>query len=596
MRFEEYLTEKKIPMTGDQWKNIFIKQLNSWDSDLRKMTKLYKSLKAENTPRALKEFQRAKKAFQIFNKNLEFWVYDKLLSRLTFNNKDESVFSKDVRTAAWDALHHLRPYQLFPEAYDYKIDKHADAPWELDYGGARKLQISRYQRAWRKTIDTIHDYIKYQSKELSESMPDEQIQVSGVTIKIKNITDKKTAEKWTKKFLKHLPKAIAAVKKAGLDKSIKDFSIEMNFKPATVDGIPGGLVGGAYQKRDDTLYMFPLGLTDNISDSTLIHEIGHRFWFRHVPARAKKAWKDKIESNNITIERKHIDEFFKRYWNSNEVGKYTIEGLMTKNNMEADWKKIDDPTLSAVFKPMVDHHPLFMVDDDKDKKTVYYDWMIKQHKGEQVPLEWISDYGRTNEKEAFAEVFKLWVGGRKQKLGPWTRAFFKDIVRTGGANITEETRLKNFLLLEKRQPMFHGTRSRNLSGIKSGGLRIGSPSNKGVHGYTDTDDKIFMSDNYNDAFQQITQFVTNGEPIAILQINPVFDYQTLNKKGEWVSYEDIPASLISIWMPKVKQRSYKKQKFQLISIKKIKPENINYINFDFLHGADLSVAQKYWSN
>lgn len=157
-------------------------------------------------------------------------------------------------------------------------------------------------------------------------------------------------------------------------------------------------------------------------------------------------------------------------------------------------------------------------------------------------------------------------------------------------------RLEQFLLLEKRMPMFHGTRSRNLSAIKSAGLRIGSPSNKGAHGYTDTDDKIFMSDNYNDAFKQISQFVTAGEPIAILQINPVFDYHTLNKKGEWISYDDIPSNLISLWVAKTKQRSYKKQKYQLIPIKKIKLENINYINLDFLHGADLSAAQKYWFN
>ena len=44
---------------------------------------------------------------------------------------------------------------------------------------------------------------------------------------------------------------------------------------------------------------------------------------------------------------------------------------------------------------------------------------------------------RKNGEEAFCEAFALWVNQRG-KLGEWTRAFFKEIVRSGGANIREE--------------------------------------------------------------------------------------------------------------------------------------------------------------
>jgi hypothetical protein len=66
-----------------------------------------------------------------------------------------------------------------------------------------------------------------------------------------------------------------------------------------------------------------------------------------------------------------------------------------------------------------------------------------------IDLEFTSEYGKTAPNEAFAEVFRKWVGGRKNELGPWTRQFFKDIVRTGGANI-RESEVKTFIHLLKQ--------------------------------------------------------------------------------------------------------------------------------------------------
>ena len=149
-------------------------------------------------------------------------------------------------------------------------------------------------------------------------------------------------------------------------------------------------------------------------------------------------------------------------------------------------------------------------------------------------------------------------------------------------------------LIEKKSPMFHGTRSLHLNSIKSDGLKVGSPSNKNSHGHDDTSDKIFLADDYNEAFYFISQFVKKSEPIAILQIYPEFEYETLGRRHEWVTYQDIHPKLISIWVEEVKRRQYVKP--NLISIKQLKPQNINYINYDLLRGADLEVAKKYWTN
>jgi hypothetical protein len=146
--------------------------------------------------------------------------------------------------------------------------------------------------------------------------------------------------------------------------------------------------------------------------------------------------------------------------------------------------------------------------------------------------------------------------------------------------------MKNFrqILEAEKKILFHGTRSSVLPNIKSKGLEIGSKSNTKAHGYSGMENKIFLAETYNEAFYFISSFVKQGEPIAILQIRKNFDIESLGRAREWVTYEDIPPALISIW-----------DGSKMIPLKRIKPENINYINYDLLKGADQSVALKYWS-
>jgi hypothetical protein len=432
------------------------KVATQWKKDLRRMTKLYKSLKTDDSPKAAKAFGKARKAWQIFNANWERWVFNELLDRshLSYDDRKdgENIYQVEVREKGWAA--HTSIMNLFPMDYDYHTDKHLWAPWALDTtsgGDTRKTQINRYTRAFKKAFDAIDNLIVYEADKISEIIPDHQTNVSGVNVLVKNVNHADYATKWIKKFLKSLPVAVKAIKKAGLKPSLKGFTVEINFKPSTVSGISGGLTAGAYRKEDDTLYIFPLGMSDNLNDSTLVHEIGHRYWFRKVPNRAQKAWEDKINSGMIDVNDDMIDKFCKRYFD-------TQYGYFKKRkDILADAKaNIDDPTLKTVFINLSDRTPIWSVQDKYEsydynldstrgfakKLAIYTGWMQKVHSGERYTIEFISDYGNTNPAESFAEVFRKWVAGRVGQLGPWTRAFFKEIVRTGGANIREKTTIK----------------------------------------------------------------------------------------------------------------------------------------------------------
>ena len=454
MKLKKYLIEKKAEMTGDEFKDYFIKQLNQWDTDLSKLTKAYNSMKRpdkmdfyerkpeggyvlkkgyQNMPE-YKNFLYLKQAFATFQKNFETWVYSKVLDNRYVEK--ETLGQDDVRKTAWSFIVDLSIYSLFPDEYDYEIEKHIPAPWSLT-PTEKKKRITIYQNRWRKFKEAFQFLVQYGAERLEKIAPDEQIQISGVNILIKN--KKKENDKDVKTFISVVKKVVPVIKKAGMGKVLRDFSMELNFNVATTQMYSkyGDLVGGGYNPSKDELYIFPLGIRDKMDDNTLIHELGHRYWYKYIPPKAKQAWEDKINAQMIKVEKEHIEKFFKEFW-----GEY---GFPYRREFENEIKKkISDPTLQVIFEYLADNTPLFDA-KGRDKKTVYKEWMIKRHVGQQVPLEMISDYGRTNPIEAFAEAFKIWVGGSKGKLGEWTRAFFKEIVRTGGATIKEENLIEKYL-------------------------------------------------------------------------------------------------------------------------------------------------------
>lgn len=381
-----------------------------------------------------KKFMTLRKAFTTFKTNFDKWVYGKILSNK--NVKDETLGQDDVRKKAWDFIIDLELYKMFPESYEYELEKHIPMPWDDGMNETHKKRyINKYQRRWRQFKEAFEFLVEYGSERLKKK-EDEQIQIAGVNILIKNKQEEN--EKTLKKYISHFKKVVAQVKKAGMGKALQGLQMNINFDVSTEQDIYatyGDLVGGSYSPDKDQLNIFPLGMGRRIDDDTFIHEIGHRYWYRHVPERAKDAWEKKINQRVVKVDIDHIDKFMKLYYRDE------YESFQMRKDIEKDIEKnIEDPTEKLVFTYLSKNTPLFDVKDG-DTKTAYREFLIKRAKGEEIPLEWITDYGRTNPVEAFAEAFKLWIGGSKGKLGEWTRAWFKNIVAKGGVNIKEEKEL-----------------------------------------------------------------------------------------------------------------------------------------------------------
>lgn len=134
-------------------------------------------------------------------------------------------------------------------------------------------------------------------------------------------------------------------------------------------------------------------------------------------------------------------------------------------------------------------------------------------------------------------------------------------------------RLKTYLT-EASKPYYHGTFSSNLPSIKRHGLTFKQPNPE--HGYKDTTDKIFIADDYNEAFYYISIFASQRghPPISILTVKPNSEVYKGYARNEYYVTEPIPPKNIKAdgWNP-----------------------NTSYIDITRLKGADRKVAEKYYS-
>lgn len=75
MKFKKYINEIKIQKTGEFKTDEHLKMLDKFQKDIKKLTKLYKALDKEDSPKAIKDAKTLRKAVNIFSNNFEKWVY-----------------------------------------------------------------------------------------------------------------------------------------------------------------------------------------------------------------------------------------------------------------------------------------------------------------------------------------------------------------------------------------------------------------------------------------------------------------------------------------------------------------------------------------
>jgi hypothetical protein len=420
-KLSEIISEDKVKVDNNAVKK--------WAKDLRVLTKAYKSI-GDNSedPQTIKDFKKVRRAFGKFQENFEEWVYKFFLKHKFIGAKGKQMETweeKEVREKCWGAVTGLGGN--FPEMWDFIDKKHRVSPHKL--AKERETNIRRYRSQFREGIKALLQYIAIEGDQEREK-PIEQAQIGPVKLVIHNFkrkggTEQGEASRETsfKKLVGGIKSWSKQIQKAGFGKCIDGLVVDLDFGLTSDNS--GDLVSGEYYMNKDMLKLYGCGMTQD----TFTHELGHRFWYREIPSNAKKHWQDTIKSKKLSIDRKDVEDYVEKYWN-----KYGERIHKRKAGLRVIDKKEDNAETKAKFK-VLQMTGVYSADNRKDVVTKLADRWVGP--GKEIPIEHITTYGQTNAEEAFAEAFKLYIIRGPGKLGEWTRWFFQEIVRTGGANINE---------------------------------------------------------------------------------------------------------------------------------------------------------------
>lgn len=271
----------------------------------------------------------------------------------------------------------------------------------------------------------------------------EQFEVAGVRVVVEQAAPKAT----TRYAADAIRNAADAIRKAGLGASLRDLVVQMYPQKYEGDWFGGAC---AYYQRETGNVILSHGFFstcrgwDAAGVGTIIHEVGHRFYYMLVNNHALKSWEAQVSERQL----KFSPEDVKR-----------AGGLITSyvKSVGADYYDLPNEERGLAADAYVAKHP---VPDERKQAAnrailrLVAGWgRGVQGKSAQGVIDAVvqaantpaasfmveptdkgrtDDYGATNPAEAFAEVFKLYVLHGPRAVGPWTRALFRAIVRDGG--------------------------------------------------------------------------------------------------------------------------------------------------------------------
>jgi hypothetical protein len=229
----------------------------------------------------------------------------------------------------------------------------------------------------------------------------------------------KDAHKRVNNFISEiLPAAISKIRSVGLSKVLDGLTVSISAGDL-IDQVISGLPGGSYWAHGDALILFMSGCS---GDKTFIHELGHRFWYRFLPTRARQYWADAFNKRTVKIKDEDIDLFYEKYIK----GKSSKEWPNKKGIISED-----DIVLESKFLELASHVSSWST-DYKNKE------ILKKYVNTPVLVgERITTYAATKPEEAFADSFSLYISKGPRALSPWTRDFFLRISRSGESKMSK---------------------------------------------------------------------------------------------------------------------------------------------------------------
>lgn len=366
--------------------------------------------------------------------------FENLLSMVldteSIGSKDEDYYQIGLREGAWPATSYST-HELFPEAYDYQTETHVPAPWKLAQTGAKGLR--KWQDAWRKALAAFDLYLDRKGVLTLDTFRD-QLDVDGVAVLSYG---KDRDEKAMSKVVTMIRQGTAAIRGAGLESALRGLVVNVRFTAHRNES-----AAATYDPGTGEVDLLPWAITEDHPGS-FVHEVGHRFYYRFMSEKARDAWEAKLNErqsyvmpDDVDAARPYIEAFYRDVQADPAFyERFRVADSAQRMGVAAQWTD-RVPDLSPIERARLRFIVRIAARDrgeNVEKGLESARFWASEHKHRGVGIEptaepdKTSDYGSFNPSEAFAESFRLYVTKGPRVLGDWTRQFFRDVVRSGGA-------------------------------------------------------------------------------------------------------------------------------------------------------------------
>lgn len=403
----------------DVMHEITPKVLDKWRADLRVMTRIYKSIPAAKTDEEkLGRFREAQTLFNNFRKAFEKWSYRELLP-IVDREKGSRGVEEEVRKQVWNALGAIS--NLFPQSWNYHTERHEAAPWELE----RKIDtnIRRYQRAFNDAFKVIEEYLEGLGGTVVRHPMTTSYSIGGMTVVVHGLGLDDYVDD-VDKYLRNIKGFAGKIRSAGFGDAIENLMVHITMADPDDTRAPNDLRAGQYDSSSDELLIFGLGFVAS-DGGTFIHEVGHRFWYKQLGTQARAAWTEAFRTRTSEITEGDVVAYHKQV-----AVPATRDGRYDEDRARQIVEQEPDEVMKAKFRELVEH--VWIGAETADDVLTFHK---KFEIGEKVHIEDISSYATTNPVEAFAEAFRFYVLKGPGALGPWTRQYFREVSRSGGAKL-----------------------------------------------------------------------------------------------------------------------------------------------------------------
>lgn len=313
-------------------------------------------------------------------------MLSKEMAELSQGGKNLKYFAKKLQGSAWSVVIALGSIRR--------------------YLGEWPQHWSRYRDSFEHEKKYIFDKIKREANiaytdalSLARERPDEEKTFDfseRVTVgKFVLVPEGGLEEKKMKEAASLVSRAVSLIARAGF----RDVLSRMVMKVSAIS--EPGLVAGQYYIEKDTINIPPLGMMVE----TMVHELGHRNWYRVLTNGDRGYWREAFHGNLIEITKEDVEEVVEYARKPFEVDK-NLPGSIREAIAAYMARHADDPVApykAVYFKENMHHHDNFSFWEETWKKDLV---------GQRVMKNFVTDYANTNEKEAYAEVFMRYVMGK----------------------------------------------------------------------------------------------------------------------------------------------------------------------------------------